>query len=186
MALPLDPGRIFAGTPAPPVMDAGPQIQTMGAPALPQVPGPADVAARVAAAGGRPEQFQGGRPQFGNYIPQGLVQMLMRLQQNNPQMFSGFFDRPMASRFGLTPETDLANLYTRQMARQDFRGGTQPMMPGTILSPDQRAAYPAMRPWPDYAGGGMGNNAPAQPGGGQGFQKPMGMAERQAPGTVQY
>lgn len=160
-------------------------IQTLGAP----TPAPGMVGITNAQYG-RPEQAP--RPQFGSYIPQGLVNMLMRLQQNNPDRFAGMFDRGFAQRFGLTPETDLANLYTRNMARQDWRGGTDPLAAGTVLTPEQRTAYPAMKQWPQYAGGGMGNQAPAQPGAqGQGFapdlNRPVGMAaERKAPGSGGY
>lgn len=175
----------LAANPAP----AGPMpmppvgVQTLGAP----VPAPGMVGVTNAEAAGQP--MQAARPQFGSYIPQGLAQMLMRMQAQNPDRLTQLFGRQpgFADRFGLTPETDFGNLYTRQMARSDWRGGTDPMAAGTVLTPEQRAGYPTrggMGNWPDYSGA-VGNQAPAQPGS-QGFNRPVGMAERKAPGAGGY
>lgn len=174
--MPLPPQAGFAADANAPV-----GIQTLGAPA------PAPGMVGITNALEDREQARPDRPQFGSYIPQGLVQMLMRMQTQNPDRFAALLGRPFAERFGLTPETDLANLYTRQMARQDWRGGTDPLAAGTILTPEQRAGYPTrggMGNWPDYSGG-AGNQAPAQPGG-QSFNRPVGMAERKAPGSAGY
>jgi len=152
-----------------------PGVQTMGA--------PAPVDPRMGGGQG-PGQA---RPNFGSYIPQGLVQMLMRMQAQRPEIFANMIGGGMGQRFGLTPETDLANLYTRNMARQDYRSGTDPMAAGSILTPEQRAGYPTrpmgmanaagLAPMPDFTGG-VGNQAPNAQGN---IQRPMGMAERKAP-----
>lgn len=193
-AVPQVAGKI--PVPALPQADPMMTIQTLGAGAG---NGPLGANGGVPGLPGGPQGA--GRPNFGSYIPQGLVQMLMRLQAQNPERLGQLFGRQpgFMDRFGITPETDLANLYTRQMARQDFRGGTDPMAAGTVLTPEQRAGYSgmggpgnqaigmaAMRPWPQYAGGGMGNQAPqAGTAPAQGFapNRPVGMAERKAPGA---
>lgn len=170
-----DPRLIFEAQAA----GAAPQgdlIRTMAGPAA-SGPMPVD-----GAGGG----MHGQRGLFRNYIPDGLVRMLIAAQAQRPDFFANLMQRPRMERrfdqFGLTPETDFANLYTRSMARGDMQAGNPMLTPGTILTPDQRAAYPALAPWPQYAGGGMGNNAPAQGGGhGPKAQRPIGLAERTAP-----
>lgn len=178
---PAGPMPMPAGFAADPNTPVG--VQTLGAPA------PAPGMVGVTNANGADRPAQAARPQFGSYIPQGLVQMLMRMQTQNPDRLAQLFGRQpgFVDRFGLTPETDFGNLYTRNMARQDWRGGTDPLAAGTVLTPEQRAGYPTrggMGNWPDYSGG-AGNQAPAQPGG-QGFNRPVGMAERKAPGSGGY
>lgn len=81
------------------------------------------------------------RPDFSSYIPQGLAMALSRLASTgmldhilgNSQGFTN-----MLSRFGLTPDQvqaqgfDPSQLYTRQMARADYRAGNTPAAPGMI------------------------------------------------------
>lgn len=106
--------------------------QSLGAPMATQVaqaPGPAVPATMpglpgngaMAAATGMPAGGPMARPDFSSMIPQGLLQALIRMQAQRPELFAQRLQSPMAQRFGITPETDLASMTTRQDARQDWR-----------------------------------------------------------------
>lgn len=139
--------------------------QSLGAPMATQIaqaPGPAVPAtmpglpgdAGMAAATGMPTGGPMARPNFSQFIPQGLLQALIRMQAQRPEMFAQMLQRPMAQRFGITPETNLAGMQTRQDARQDWR------------AQQGRGGFGGN----DFAPIGMAQ--PAQGGGGMGFAPP--------------
>lgn len=172
-----DPTQIFQTTTAP-----DPMVQTMAGPAT----GPATPLAAP-------------KPNYGSYLPGGLLRMLLAAQQRRPEMFADLMANPnrRMQMFGLGGEgfdpASLANMYTRQMARYDYRHNNPVLAAGSVLTPEQLAAYPQrfspMAQMPNYTGG-VGNQAPAQPTGDFGNRnkvaKPIGMAERQSPGGGAY
>lgn len=123
-----------------------PQV-TSAVPAPVAVPAPAPAPAPVAAPVVAPSApapigltTPAAHPNFGAYIPQGLAMMLSRLAGNGMLdniLNRGGFDH-LLGRFGLTPDQigapgfDPSQLYTRQMARADYRAGNTPAAPGMV------------------------------------------------------
>lgn len=99
----------------------------------------------------------GNRPQFGQYVPEGILRMLQRLMTSNPQVLEQMLGREgfanLLGRWGITPEMiqaegfDPMSIYSRQDARQDWRSGGTVQAPGYIIpAAAPAAAAPAAAP----------------------------------------
>lgn len=73
------------------------------------------------------------RPDFSQYVPQALVKMLLRFA-GDPRL-QQLLAKPRIQGFGLTPEqlADPSGLYTKQMAKHDWRRGNEVLAPGSAV-----------------------------------------------------
>lgn len=82
---------------------------------------------------------QDARAQWQGLPPQGLLQMLQRIQTANPEIFARLMDSGLAARFGLTPE-NLATMQSRQDVRDAWRAANPNGRPG--FDPNRPAINP--------------------------------------------